>query len=136
MKRRKARELALQVLFQHEFTGANSDDVPHETRAAAGADIDELKGFARELIKGTIGHLEEIDRVIAEAAANWDLTRMAVVDRNVLRFAVYEILFRKDIPAAVTINEALEIARKYSTTESVRFINGLLDRVAHDHKKA
>ena len=74
--------------------------------------------------------------MVQEAAEHWDLHRMAAVDRNILRFAVYEILYRPDIPSAVTINEALEIAKKYSSLESVPFINGLLDRIARNCAKA
>ncbi len=86
-------------------------------------------------MQGTIDNMEEIDRVIKEAAEHWEMERMAAVDRNILRFAVYEILYRSDIPSAVTINEALEIAKKYSSLESAPFINGLLDRIAKDKKK-
>lgn len=91
--------------------------------------------FADELVKGTLGHAHEIDQVIQKAADNWDIGRMAVVDRNILRCAVFELMFRNDIPAAVTINEALEIAKKFSSTDSVSFINGLLDKVAHTIQK-
>jgi N utilization substance protein B len=86
-------------------------------------------------VQGTIDNLEQIDRVIIEAAEHWEMERMAAVDRNILRFAVYEILYRNDIPSAVTINEALEIAKKYSSLESVPFINGLLDKIARDAGK-
>ncbi len=89
-----------------------------------------------ELVTGTIRNIGEIDKVLQGAAENWDLNRMAAVDRNILRLAIFEILYRKDIPSAVTINEALEIAKKYSSLESVPFINGLLDKVAKDCAKA
>ena len=97
---------------------------------------EDLRTFARELVSGTLKNLEEIDRVVQEAAENWKMDRMAAVDRNILRCAVYEILFKNDIPAAVTINEALEIAKKYSSLESVSFINGLLDKIAHISEKS
>jgi len=97
---------------------------------------EQLKKFARELVSGTLGHLEEIDGMVQEAAEHWKMDRMAAVDRNILRFAVYEIIYRADIPAAVTINEALEIAKKYSSLESASFINGLLDKIAHIHGKS
>jgi len=132
MSRRKAREYVLQKLFQVEFSGRDGrfevpDDFWSETE---GKDV-QLK-FAEEIFSGTVRELPEIDRVIQEAAENWDVGRMAAVDRNILRFAVYEIIYRSDIPPAVTINEALEIAKKYSSLESVPFINGLLDKIARD----
>lgn len=132
MKRRKAREYALQILFQADFAGGASDfTVPDGYRSEKELDP-ELRKFAEELARGTLNRLSEIDEIIAGAAANWDLERMAAVDRNILRFATYEIVFRNDIPPAVTINEALEIAKKFSALESVPFINGLLDKIAKD----
>lgn len=136
MNRRKAREYALQMLFQSEFAGKDREETVPEDAGAGKDDKEELKHFATEIYRGTLKHLEEIDRVIQEAAEHWDLHRMAAVDRNILRFAVYEILYRPDIPSAVTINEALEIAKKYSSLESVPFINGLLDRIARNCAKA
>lgn len=91
---------------------------------------DEVKEFAQELVAGTHGHLAEIDGVIAESAENWVLDRMAAVDRNILRSAVFELLYKEDIPPAVIINEAIEIAKKYSMKESAPFINGILDKIA------
>ncbi len=136
MNRRKAREFALQALFQHEFAGSQAGLLPVEELTGDTSEKRETKKFADELVRGTIGHLEEIDGVLKGAAEHWELERMAAVDRNILRFAVYELLYRSDIPSAVTINEALEIAKKYSSTESVPFINGLLDKIARDSQKA
>lgn len=136
MNRRKAREYALQMLFQHEFAGDRSSLEFTEERSPDKKKNEELKKFAGELVSGTLEHLEEIDRVVQEAAEHWKMERMAAVDRNILRCAVYEIIYRSDIPAAVTINEALEIAKKYSALESVAFINGLLDKIAHIHGKS
>jgi transcription antitermination protein NusB len=137
MNRRKAREYALQKLFQREFAGTAYDVLPPDDfwSDKDQKERDDLKGFAEELFKGTIENIGEIDRVIQEAAEHWDVQRMAAVDRNILRFAVYEILYRKDIPSAVTMNEALEIAKKYSSLESAPFINGLLDKIARDAGK-
>lgn len=136
MNRRRAREYALQMLFQREFTGPDRErTVPLDI--GPGKDVkEELREFALDIYRGTLSHLAEIDGVIQDAAEHWELHRMAAVDRNILRFAVYEILYRKDIPSAVTINEALEIAKKYSSLESVPFINGLLDKVAKVRAKA
>jgi N utilization substance protein B len=135
MNRRKAREYALQALFQREFTGSRQNLFPDEGPAPSQGEKKETEQFAEALVRGTIDNLEEIDRVIKEAAEHWEMERMAAVDRNILRFAVYEILYRNDIPPAVTINEALEIAKKYSSIEAVPFINGLLDRIAKESKK-
>jgi transcription antitermination protein NusB len=135
MNRRKAREYALQMLFQQEFAGDSTGMEFTEDHRPGKKTDEDLNKFARDLVSGTLQHLEEIDRVVQEAAENWKMDRMAAVDRNILRCAVYEILFRSEIPAAVTINEALEIAKKYSSLESSSFINGLLDKIAHIHGK-
>ena len=89
-----------------------------------------VKAFSEEIVKGTYKHIARINELLHQCAKNWSLDRMAVVDRNVLRMAVYEILYRIDIPTSVTINEAIEIAKKYGTDESGSFVNGILDRVA------
>lgn len=91
---------------------------------------DEVKAFTEEIVKGTHKHLDKINQHIAACAKHWSLDRMSSVDRNVLRLAVYEILYRLDIPASVTINEAIEIAKKFGTDESGSFVNGILDSVA------
>ncbi len=136
MNRRKAREFALQMLFQSEFAGKEKGATYPEDFLPLAREKEGMKKFVQELVTGSIRNMEEINRVIQEAAENWDLNRMAAVDRNILRLAIYEILYRDDIPSAVTINEALEIAKKYSSLESVPFINGLLDKVARDRGKA
>jgi N utilization substance protein B len=128
MKRRRAREYALQILYQHDFTVEVPDlDAFWQDIQEKDADI---VSFAGDLVRGTLGHLEDIDSAITGAAEHWVLNRMAAVDRNILREATYEILFREDIPSAVTINEALEIAKKYASKESAAFINGILDKIA------
>jgi transcription antitermination factor NusB len=137
MNRRKAREYALQILFQTEFAGTGREVSPPDDfwSDKDRKEKDDLREFADDLVRGTIENIQEIDRIIQEAAEHWDVGRMAAVDRNILRFAVYEILYRNDIPSAVTMNEALEIAKKYSSLESVPFINGLLDKIARDFGK-
>jgi len=135
MNRRKARELALQMLFQYEFTGHRSDFRAIEDLDPAKKEHKDIKQFSEELVNGTLSHLEEIDNRIQKAAEHWKLERMASVDRNIMRFAVYEILYRNDIPAAVTINESLEIAKKFSSLEAASFINGLLDKIARESGK-
>lgn len=129
MKRRKAREFALQILFQLDIR----KDKPTATilkRFWAEHDVDdEVQAFTEEIIKGTYKHLPAINDNHA-CAKNWSIDRMAAVDRNVLRMAVYEILYRIDIPTSVTINEAIEIAKKFGTDDSGSFVNGILDSVA------
>jgi N utilization substance protein B len=130
MKRRKAREYALQILFQLDIR----KDKPTATilkRFWAEHDVDdEVQAFTEEIIKGTYKHLAAINEKIHTCAKNWSIDRMAAVDRNVLRMAVYEILYRADIPTSVTINEAIEIAKKFGSDDSGSFVNGILDSVA------
>jgi N utilization substance protein B len=136
MNRRKAREFALQMLFQSEFAGKGKGITYPEDFLPSAKEKEGMKKFVEDLVMGTIRNIGEIDRVIQETAENWDLNRMPAVDRNILRLAIYEILYRDDIPSAVTINEALEIAKKYSSLESVPFINGLLDKIAKNQSRA
>lgn len=136
MNRRKARELALQILYQLDFLYERPTSESLKSLILSSEQSENIQGFTEELIRGTIENLGEIDRVIQEAAEHWKVERMSAVDRNILRFTVYEIMYRKDIPAAVTINEALEIAKRYSTAESAPFINGLLDKIAQDVGRA
>ena len=135
-KRRKARELALQFLYQLEQNGA-TDPGPFEADFWARHPVDdEARAFADSLVQGAKRHQGEIDKRIAECTEHWDLDRMAVVDRNILRLAVYELLFEPAVPGKVTINEAIEIAKKFGTTESGRFINGVLDRIHRELRPA
>jgi N utilization substance protein B len=136
VKRRKAREYALQILFQIDFISGNVGDESFERFWSDKKESTDVKKFTEELVRGTISKLNEIDLFIERAAENWPLKRMAAVDRNILRFATYEILYRKDIPPAVTINEAVEIAKKFSGAESAPFINGILDRLSKETRKA
>ena len=132
-KRRIARELALKILYQVEISGTTLESVFTdfwENHVYA----PEIRGFTETLAKGAVEHREDIDKKISTYADNWDVSRMAIIDRVLLRLAAYEIQYRDDIPPAVSINEALEIAKKYSTSESSRFINGVLDRVAKEQK--
>jgi N utilization substance protein B len=88
-----------------------------------------VRDFAEPLVRGVVAKMPEVDAKLRTLADNWDFERLAVVDRNILRLAVYEMLFRPEIPPVVSINEAIEIAKKFSTAESGKFVNGLLDRV-------
>ena len=136
MKRRRAREYALQILFQLELAETElNDDILAAFWKGVNHEPDDLKDFTHIIVHQTLENLDKIDGIIKEAAENWDIERMAVIDRNILRAATYELSFREDIPASVTINEALEIAKKYSTQESASFINGILDRIAKESPK-
>jgi N utilization substance protein B len=123
-------------LFQADFTQKKPDRTDIDHFWVGRKDSEDVKQFTEDLVRGTLNHLEEIDGMIEKTTENWLLKRMAAVDRNILRAAVYEILYRKDIPSAVTINEALEIAKKYSSSEAASFLNGVLDRLAKEAGKA
>jgi N utilization substance protein B len=137
-RRTRAREAAIQFLYQLDLRGEPAIDQLDEfleqalRRDPRPADP-ELVKFARRLVVGTRRAQPEIDRLLTAVARNWDLRRMAAVDRNVLRMAVYEMLHCTDIPPKVAINEAIELAKKFSTANSGAFVNGILDRVRLDH---
>lgn len=126
--RSRARELALQILYQIDLRGDEIVEDLDSILASTGKS-GRVVEFAREVITGVIARQEEIDARISDAAEHWHLMRMAVVDRNVMRLAVYEMLERDDIPPKVSINEAIELGKKYSTEQSGAFINGILDRI-------
>ncbi len=133
MKRRsRARELALQALYQVDLT---QDDDRKQIDAFLNDQESEKepREFARSLVHGTLDNQEEIDAMISEVTQNWALSRMAVIDRNVLRLAAHELLHREDIPPKVSINEAIEIGKRFSTTNSGAFINGILDKIMNHH---
>ena len=126
--RRKAREYALQMLFQWDITHDSIDQIVSnffegQEETAAVAD------FARQLVIRTVEHVEKIDSLIQRHAEHWRLDRMATVDRNLLRLATQEFLFDAETPKTVVINEAIEIARRFSSQESPQFINGILDSI-------
>ena len=163
-RRTRAREIAMQVLFQLDLRGR---DYPNEIgttvaelcrsewlaehdrdqrqqsepeagrtatakRTKADADAADAIAFAQRLVEGTLEHQDEIDRRLQAVARNWDLKRMAIVDRNVMRVAAYELIWCDDVPPKVAINEAIEIGKKFSTANSGGFVNGLLDRIRID----
>ncbi|HXW05034.1 MAG TPA: transcription antitermination factor NusB [Vicinamibacterales bacterium] len=130
--RRRAREAALQMLYQWEVgrTGPHEAIVTYWPARDPGDQMaDELRAFANGLVRGTIERLAEIDHKLAQHATNWRVERMAVIDRLVLRLAVYELLTEVQTPARVIINEAIELARTFSGEEAVPFVNGVLDAV-------
>jgi N utilization substance protein B len=112
-------DLALANFWQSH----NRDDINQEVRA-----------FTEELLKGVSANLKDIDFKVAQYATNWQLKRMAIVDRNILRLSSYELLFREDIPPKVSINEAVELAKKYSGPEAGKFVNGVLDKIRLEKK--
>ena len=152
-KRREARERAVQFLFQYDLNPPEKLDeaLDHFWNSQRTAAIAEDKGdstwgqkvelpaptteeaairlFADPLIRGALEHRSEADACIIQHAQNWDLPRIAAVDRNILRLAIYEMLHRDDIPPVVSINEAVDIAKKFSTEDSGKFVNGILDKV-------
>jgi N utilization substance protein B len=128
-RRRKAREVALQLLYQLDVQGESNPE-PHFDEFWSRHPVDaDARQFGEALVRGTKQHEGKIDEIISQYAEHWPLDRMAVVDRNILRQGVCELLWLGDAPPKVVINEALEIAKKFSTQESSRFINGILDRV-------
>ena len=133
--RRDAREAAVQYLYQREMQGDQSDPVLEEFYEMRGLSPSGRR-FCDELLEGWMQHREAIDEVIAKNSRNFEFKRLSAVDRNVLRIACHEILFRTDIPAPVAINEAIEIAKKYSTEDSGKFVNGVLDNIRKQHVAA
>jgi len=127
-KRRKAREIALTVLYELEFQSGDAARVLEEFWKDH-PNVPEIKEFADSLVRGTVEHGPEIDALIAANATHWSLTRIALVERNILRLATYELLYRHDIPEKVAINEAIELAKLYGSEESGAFVNGVLDQI-------
>ncbi|MFH0731322.1 MAG: transcription antitermination factor NusB [Candidatus Omnitrophota bacterium] len=131
-KRTQARELALQMLYELDIKKEPVDAFLQDfwQRPFGQKELQkEVKEFAVQLTKGSIEHQHEIDETITSFAQNWQLKRMAVIDRNIIRMGCFELMFLKEIPPKVTINEAVELAKKYGDTESSKFVNGILDRV-------
>lgn len=136
-KRTRAREFSLQILYQVDITHDKCDDsLANFWQAHSEENINEdIKNFASELVKGATDNLDVIDKKIAQYATNWQLERMAVVDRNIMRLSCFELLFREDIPPKVSINEAVELAKKYSGLEAGKFVNAILDKIKLEKNK-
>ena len=126
--RRKAREIVLHVLYQLDINNSDPKEVL-ELYWQNFKPSEKTREFCWRLIEGVLKNKEEIDRLIEENSQNWALKRMAMVDRNILRFAAYELLFCPDIPFKATLNEAIELAKKFGTDDSGAFINGILDKI-------
>jgi N utilization substance protein B len=127
--RREGRELALQILYALDLNPLKTQEAfqlfRENSRSAA-----QVRIFAEELVAGVTANCDEIDNLIAGTSKNWAISRMAKVDLNILRLAVFELIYRIDIPRNVTINEAIEVAKKFGTEDSPAFINGILDEIA------
>lgn len=134
-RRRQAREIALQALYIADSAAMPGDEPFNIVNRREELDDEKTLEFARELYDGAMKLRPELDKHIQATAQNWAMPRMACVDRNVLRLASYELLFRGDTPVNVVIDEAIEIARKYSTEDSTKFINGILDKIKEHRPK-
>jgi N utilization substance protein B len=131
--RRLARQLALQLLFQQEFQARHEawEEKFWENQRTSVT----VQTFATSLLQGVKDHQSDIDYLIQKFAVDWSIKRMPVVDRNILRCAIYELLWEPDIPAAVTINEAIELAKRFADDEAQRFVNGILDHILRDDQR-
>jgi transcription antitermination protein NusB len=142
--RRRAREASLQLLYEIDLGQKDAEEILSAQRIlwqrALASEMDpeedpsEIEEFVRQIVEGVSRNVREIDRLIESHSTHWKISRMAIVDRNILRMAVFEILYCKDIPPSVSINEAIEIGKRYGTDESGAFINGVLDHIAKDLK--
>ncbi|UCH91967.1 MAG: transcription antitermination factor NusB [Nitrospirota bacterium] len=131
--RRLARQLALQLLFQQEFQTKQAvwEEKFWDKQSASAT----VRAFATSLLQGVKDHQSDIDYLIQKFAVDWSIKRMPVVDRNILRCAIYELLWEPDIPAAVTMNEAIELAKRFADDEAQRFVNGILDHILRDDQR-
>ena len=134
-KRRAARELALKFLYQTEFN-SNSPDSELNSFCERANVSEEIQDFTQTLIKNIFVHKNQVDGLLIKISANWVPDRMAMIDKNILRLGICELMFDSTTPPKVVINEAVEIAKKFGTEESPDFINGILDKVYKDSKVA
>lgn len=125
-KRRKSRESTLQILFQLEFDDSDPDDVINQFWKGKKASR-EIKDYSSYLIRGIISHQDSVDRIIQSVSDHWRLSRMPIVDRNILRMAAFELFYEEGLAPAIVINEAIEVAKKFSSDQAAQFINGILD---------
>ena len=140
--RRKGRELVLTLLYRTEFSSDKNIKRAVENivkLGQVGLDAErygsDIADFAEDLFKGIIGNIEIIDKLLEKYLEHWEIDRVAVIDKSIMKMAIYEILFRDDIPDVVSINEAVELAKKYSTENSGGFVNGILDRIRKDKRE-
>ncbi len=131
--RRHARQLALQQLFRLEFDQSQNHDI-EVIRTGRSASPEERE-FAAQIVEGVLSHYRDLDQLINQYAVEWTVDRMPVVDRNILRWAIFELLWLPDIPARVTLNEAIELAKRFADNEARRFINGILDHLLREEPR-
>jgi len=131
--RREARECSLQILYAMDVCKMDPEEAQKSFWTNHKA-VKDVVDFARTLVEGTFGNLARIDALISACAKNWDIRRMSAIDRNIIRQAAYEVLFLPEIPHSVSINEAIELAKDYSTEESGKFVNGILDEIKEREK--
>jgi transcription antitermination protein NusB len=138
--RRISREMALKILFQVDLVHSNVDEASSYTFQTEDIiqnnDPDSIIAFSLQLVRGVLTNLAEIDPLIKKHASHWSLERMANIDRNILRIAIYEIVFIENIPKSVSINEAVELAKKFSTESSFGFVNGVLGKIEKEELKS
>lgn len=130
-KRRRSRELALQVLYQIEITKQNALQALAQIRENFFSEEGEDE-FTKRIVQGVIDHQKEFDRMIEGRSEHWRLDRMTIIDRNILRMAIFELLYCSEIPPKVTLNEAIDLGKRFGSEESGSFINGILDRLQHE----
>ena len=133
-KRTQAREFALQILYHRDLNPEPVESLLPSFWEATPT-LPEVREYTERLVQGTLFHLDEIDGVLAKYAEHWELHRMAVVDRNIMRFGAYELLYVEDVPPKVVINEAVNIAKKFSQEDSGKFVNGILDKINHSEAR-
>jgi len=133
-QRRKAREIALQALYNIDLMGQGASEGIEEFIKGEGKRATIIE-FSQNLVRGCLEHLKAIDKKLARAAINWKISRMAVIDRNILRLGTYELLFCPDIPPKVAIDEAIELAKKFGSRDSGSFVNGILDKLYKEEKR-
>ena len=138
-KRHRSREIAVQMLYQHDLGGSRLEEIFHgfdgpnlaresdERDRKSGSDAPEAIAYARTLVQGAVEHRGRVDELIEEGATNWRIVRMSAVDRSILRLAVYELLFESDVPQVVILDEAIELAKRFGSEQSPAFVNGVLD---------
>jgi transcription antitermination factor NusB len=126
--RRKARELAVQVLFHMEFSPGDPDEI-FDLICENFNSSKSIRAFSRILLKGVCKNKEYLDKLIRQSSENWRLERMSILDRSIIRLGTFELLFMEDIPPKVSIDEAVELGKRYGTDESKSFINGILDNI-------
>ena len=133
-KRRKAREIVLQALYESEFSDLRWEEIL-DSQTSRRASAQETIEYARLLFPKTLETSAELDEKIRSVVENWEMERISIVDKNILRFALCEILYFPDVPPKVILNEAIEIAHKYSSLEAGRFVNGILDRLLRRYRQ-